>query len=111
MDREATKEDRPGEGERSGMNCSLESIKLTFDGVEMDRVLAEIGTLQLDAGFHEMRGALRLLDRFFDSPLDFFEIEAKAAARANELVCALKRTQRLTDLLVALRTFNVNRAA
>jgi hypothetical protein len=93
------------------MNCSHETVKLKFDGTEMDRVLKEIGVLQLDAGFHEMRGALRLLDRFFDSPLDFFEIEGKAAAGTNELVCALKRTQRLTDLLVALRTFNVDRAA
>jgi hypothetical protein len=93
------------------MNCSPETVQLKFDGTEMDRVLAEIGELQLDAGFHEMRGALRLLDRFFDSPLDFFEVEGKTAAGTGELVCALKRTQGLTDLLVALRTFNVDRAA
>ena len=77
----------------------------------MDRVLGEMGSLELEANFHDMRGELRLLDRFFDSPLDFFEIEGKPTAGTNELICALKRTQRLTDLLVALRTFNVDRAA
>lgn len=89
----------------------METVKLKFDGTEMDRVLTEIGDSELEANFHDVRGALRLLDRFFESPLDFFEIEGKAAAGTNELVCALERTQRLTDLLVALRTFNVDRAA
>jgi hypothetical protein len=93
------------------MNSTMESVNLRFDGTEMDRVLADIGELELDAGFHDMRGALRLLDRFFDSPLDFFEIEGKTTTGTNELVCALKRTQRLTDLLVALRTLNVDRVA
>ena len=93
------------------MNRTTESVNLKFDGTEMDRVLAEIGELELYAGFHDMRGTLRLLDRFFDSPLDFFEIEGKPTAGTNELICALKRTQRLTDLLVALRTFNVDHVA
>jgi hypothetical protein len=89
----------------------MESVKLVFDGSEMDRVLAEIGALELEASFHDIRGPLRLLDRFLDAPLDFFEIEGKPTSGTDELVCTLKRTERLTDLLVALRTFNVNRAA
>ena len=93
------------------MNPTRESVNLKFDAMEMDRVLAEIGVLELDASFHDMRGTLRLLDHFFDSPLDFFEIEGKTTTGTNELVCTLKRTQRLADLLLALRTFNVNRAA
>ena len=89
----------------------MQSVKLGFDGSEMDRVLAEMGELELEASFHDMRGPLRLLDRFFDSPLDFFEIEGKPTPGTDELVCTLKRTEGLTDLLVALRAFNVNRAA
>jgi hypothetical protein len=89
----------------------MKSIQLKFDGAEMDRVLEEIGALELHANFHDLRGLLRLLDRFFDSPLEFFAIEGEAAAGTKDLVCTLKRTQRLTDLLVALRAFNINRAA
>jgi hypothetical protein len=48
---------------------------------------------------------------FSDSTLDLFEIKSDPAARAYQSRVIIKRTQRLDDLLLALRAVNVNGAS
>jgi hypothetical protein len=48
------------------------------------------------------------LDAFFDCPLDFFEIKNGPTAGAGQCGVSIQRTQRLNDLLSALRACNVD---
>lgn len=89
----------------------MEAIPVAFDGSEMDGVLQELQGLELQASFNDVRGALRLLDSFLETPLDFFEVEGRTAPGTDQVVCGLKRTERLNDMLTTLRAFQVNRAA
>lgn len=92
----------------------MEPVLLSLDSSEANHVLEEIDelfTAGLHGGFHAMLETLRTVDSFLDAPFDFFEIEGLPALGAIECVCTLKRTERLNDLLSALRAFQVNLAA
>ena len=84
----------------------METIKVVVtDDSELREIVAELSELNV-----RLHGNVEAssLHRFFDSPLDFFEVENGPAVGAGELGVRIKRAQRLNNLLSALRALDVN---
>jgi hypothetical protein len=78
------------------------------DDLELQETLAELkrfSELKFYVGGDVEAG---LLNRLFDFPLDFFEVQNGSAAGTGQIGVRIKRTPRLNDLLSALRARHVN---
>ena len=79
----------------------MEKIRVVVtDDSELQESLSELSELKLD-GVSDLEAGL--ISRFFDFPLDFFEVQNGPAAGTGELGVRIKRTQRLNDLMSTLR--------
>lgn len=71
------------------------------DDTELRETIAELSELQVGLNGDIEAG---LFDSFVDCPLDFYEVEnGPAAAGTNQLGVRIKKSQRLIDLIAALR--------
>lgn len=89
----------------------METIRVVVtDDSELRETVAELERLsELDFRLRDDIKAGRF-DGFFDFPLDFFVVEDGPTIRTGEPGVRIKRTERLNNLLAALRTGHIDHA-
>ena len=82
-----------------------------MDASEYQAAVNEVrGLLHFEVDLDRGYVALREVKRFFDFPLDFFDVEISATFGTDELYARFKRTGRVDRLVTTLRACKVHGA-